>query len=92
MAADIPYTLFIFLTMKRTHIITLVILLSLTILTAICAGFNQLLFLILALSAIKLLLVAFQFMELKKAHNFWKVFLTLILVIIILIIITVKIL
>ena len=28
--------------------------------------------LILAISALKFLLVAFQFMELKKAHSFWK--------------------
>jgi hypothetical protein len=59
--------------MKKKHIITLAILLLLTLLTAIVAGFNHFALLILALSAIKFLLVAFQFMELKKAHVFWKV-------------------
>ncbi|MDR2206975.1 MAG: hypothetical protein LBE36_12570 [Flavobacteriaceae bacterium] len=32
-------------------------------------------FIILGLSAVKFLLVAFQFMEIKKAHIFWKIIL-----------------
>ena len=43
--------------------------------------------LILALFSVKFLLVAFQFMELKKAHSFWKISTIAILIIINLIII-----
>lgn len=43
--------------------------------------------LILALFLVKFLLVAFQFMELKKAHSFWKISTITILIIINLIII-----
>lgn len=43
--------------------------------------------LILALFSVKFILVAFQFMELKKAHSFWKISTIAILIIINLIII-----
>lgn len=43
--------------------------------------------LILALFSVKFILVAFQFMELKKAHSFWKISTITILIIINLIII-----
>ena len=43
--------------------------------------------LILTLFSVKFLLVAFQFMELKKAHSFWKISTIAILIIINLIII-----
>lgn len=56
--------------------ITLDILLFLTGLTALASHLIQskspLVFTILAIGVGKLLLVAFQFMELKKAHLFWK--------------------
>lgn len=62
--------------MKKIHIITLFVLIMLTILTALFSiKFNALKnvsTIILTLSIVKFLLVAFQFMELKKAHVLWK--------------------
>jgi len=62
--------------MKKSTIYTLVALIVLTISTALISNARQLklaaLF-ILVLSGIKFLLVAFNFMELKKAHVFWKI-------------------
>jgi heme/copper-type cytochrome/quinol oxidase subunit 4 len=74
--------------MKKSFIYTYILLLLLTLSTALIAssttiskGIN---FLILGISAIKFLLVAFQFMELKKANSFWKISLSLVLGIIVL--------
>ncbi len=65
--------------MKRKHIYILGILIALTILTALFSNnfsaFKYIVSIILALSCVKFLLVAFQFMELKKAHIFWKILL-----------------
>ena len=65
------------------NIYTLIILLLLTIATAFASrhgqAYNLAILLILVLSGIKFLLVAFQFMELKKAHPFWKTFLIIFL-------------
>jgi heme/copper-type cytochrome/quinol oxidase subunit 4 len=47
-------------------------------------------FLIMGISGIKFLLVAFQFMELKKANSFWKISLILTLGLIIILIIGLK--
>jgi|GEM_PF-6711066 len=47
-------------------------LIVLTLLTAISANANQGAFVLLGVATIKLLLVAFKFMELQKAHLFWK--------------------
>jgi len=62
--------------MKKTHIITLSVLILLTTVTALFSiKFNALKnvsIIILTLSIVKFLLVAFQFMELKKAHVLWK--------------------
>ena len=62
--------------MQKKDIITLSFLILLTILTAIFSqseGIGTFLpLLILVLSGIKFLLVAFNFMELKKANAFWK--------------------
>ena len=62
--------------MQKKDIYTLVGLIILTIITALFATtFNSIKYvsiIILALSIIKFILVAFQFMELKKAHSFWK--------------------
>ena len=44
----------------------------LTLLTAISANAKQGAIVILAFATIKLLLVTFKFMELHKAHLFWK--------------------
>ena len=58
------------------NLTTLGLLLFLTILTALSSGFlasaGFLVPLLLLLAVMKQLLVAFQFMELKKAHIFWK--------------------
>ena len=66
--------------MKRKDILTLLFLVVLTIITGLFSKFYSELkmvnFVIIILSGIKFLLIAFQFMELKKAHIFWKVILT----------------
>jgi len=46
--------------------------------------------LIMVLATFKFLLVAFQFMELKKAHSFWKISLILTLGLIVVLIIGIK--
>ncbi len=65
--------------MKKNDIYTLGILILLTLVSALFATkFESVKYIslgILLLSAIKFLLVAFQFMELKKAHVFWKILL-----------------
>ena len=65
--------------MKNKYTIIYLALLVLTSATAVFSNiFSELKvirILILALSALKFLLVAFNFMELKKAHPFWKVLL-----------------
>ena len=62
--------------MKLTHQNTLVLLYILTLTTALVSkfyyGLSFFATLILGVSAIKFMLVAFQFMEMKKAHGFWK--------------------
>jgi len=61
---------------------TLIALIILTIITALVSNFVELktgVFFILGLSVIKFLFVSFQFMELKKAHIFWKVLILLFL-------------
>ncbi|WP_052273177.1 cytochrome C oxidase subunit IV family protein [Flavihumibacter solisilvae] len=59
--------------MKNKNSITWIVLMLLTIITAFLIGPRYAAILILLISAMKFLLVAFQFMELKKAHSFWKV-------------------
>jgi hypothetical protein len=64
--------------MERKNIYTLIGLFIITTLTAIFSNIDGLkiaAFAILFLSAIKFVLVAFQFMELKKANNLWKILL-----------------
>ncbi len=61
---------------------TLVTLIVLTILSALISNFVDLkiaTFFILILSGIKFIFVSFQFMELKKAHPFWKTIILLFL-------------
>lgn len=65
--------------MSKRNNITWIILLLLTLATALIAGMGNAAYLILGISAMKFLLVAFQFMELKNAHSFWKVSLVIIL-------------
>ena len=62
--------------MTKTISFTLLILIILTIITALVSNLIDLkigVFLILILSVIKFIFVAFQFMELKKANSFWKI-------------------
>ncbi len=70
--------------MEKKDIYTLVALVLLTVSTALFSHFESLkriAFIILVLSGIKFLLVAFQFMELKKAHVIWKILLVGLLVV-----------
>ncbi|PHR72536.1 MAG: hypothetical protein COA67_04630 [Lutibacter sp.] len=80
MVIIVSNNLFNTIIMKRKDILTLVILIVLTIVTGLFSKFYSELKMvnsvILFLSGIKFLLVAFQFMELKKAHIFWKIILT----------------
>lgn len=75
--------------MKKSLLYTYGILILLTISTAFLSNSNVLhvvlVALILGISAIKILVVAFQFMELKKANSFWKYTLSIVLVLIIVI-------
>jgi hypothetical protein len=64
--------------MKDKNKIAIITLLGLTVLSAIVSKYlhvnlNWLTFIILGLSIFKFIIVAFQFMELKKAHVTWKV-------------------
>ncbi len=63
--------------MNRKDIITLGILIVLTIITGLVSqtdgNYSLAVAVILSLSAIKFILVAFKFMELQEAHIFWKV-------------------
>ncbi len=63
--------------MKKKDIYTLGLLIILTFLTALFStnfnSFKYVTFAILVLSAIKFLLVTFNFMDLKHANPFWKV-------------------
>ncbi len=65
--------------MEKKDIYTYISLLLLTAITAFFATnypkIKWISLVILVLSAIKFLLVAFNFMELNKAHTFWKVLL-----------------
>ena len=74
LAFIISDNLFTILNMYKSAIITWIILLALTIISALLSGFENKFvgFIIIALAVIKFLGVAFQFMELKKAHSFWK--------------------
>lgn len=80
-----------FLIMKKELIITFGLLLLLTLTTFVVLNFAANNFIkrtsIIILFSAKFLLVVFQFMELKKAHVFWKTAVVLILALVNLIII-----
>jgi hypothetical protein len=88
LVAAFPDNLFTFLKMERTFNITWLVLIGLTVLSAVFANmdFTYIATIILGLSFLKFVGVAFFFMELKKANTFWKVllvaFLTLLLVVV----------
>lgn len=72
--------------MKKQLFKVYITLLILTVLTAFLSNNNaskMVTLAILGISSVKFLVVAFQFMELKKANSFWKVSLSLFLVILI---------
>jgi len=61
--------------MTKTIKYTLLTLILLTLTTALISNYIDLkvgVFFVLILSALKFILVSFQFMELKKANPFWK--------------------
>ena len=60
--------------MKNKATLTWIILIALTITSALLSRIENkyIVFSILILAALKFLAVAFQFMEIKKAHVFWK--------------------
>ena len=88
-----PISCFVFnsLIMKKELIITFGLLLLLTLTTFVVLNFAANNFIkrssIIILFSAKFLLVVFQFMELKKAHVFWKTAVVLILALVNLIII-----
>jgi len=59
--------------MKNSNLITILILVILSILVAILSQNVVLKSFLLIVFVIKFLLVAFNFMEMKYAHTFWKV-------------------
>lgn len=62
--------------MQKSLRTTYILLIALTLLVVVLNQFEHskgLVILILSISLIKFLTVAFQFMELKSAHSFWKV-------------------
>ena len=71
--------------MQKKDIYNLVALIGLTILTAFFAtqlsSLKNVSIIILVLSAFKFILVSFNFMELKKAHSFWKAIIAIYLII-----------
>ncbi|MDP1843863.1 MAG: hypothetical protein Q8K64_10615 [Sediminibacterium sp.] len=66
--------------MKNKNILTWILLIVLTLITTIIAGMGSVAYLILVVAALKFLLIAFQFMEFKKAHLFWKATLVIVLI------------
>jgi hypothetical protein len=66
--------------MKNRIVWLLLILFTIT--TAFVSGKKYALIIILMLADIKLFLVAFQFMELKKAHLFWRISLSFLIVLV----------
>ncbi len=73
--------------MRNKDFYTLILLILLTIITAIISvyynNFQVVTIIILGLSGIKFLAVSFQFMELKKANSFWKILISTLLFVII---------
>jgi hypothetical protein len=72
--------------MKINNRITWVVLILLTTTTALISEFKYAAYFIIGISVIKSMLVAFQFMELKYAHPFWKTALPLLILLLAIII------
>lgn len=77
MVALIPRNLFNLLAMTKQNISTWILLLVLTIIAGLVSStsLTYVIPLILLLAVLKFIGVAFNFMEMKKAHVFWKVLL-----------------
>ncbi|MEC5164645.1 heme/copper-type cytochrome/quinol oxidase subunit 4 [Flavobacterium sp. PL11] len=77
--------------MKKSLLLSYVFLILLTVSTALISNYftisSVVISLIMSFSAIKFILVAFQFMELKEANSFWKISLLSVLLLIIVVII-----
>jgi len=62
--------------MKNKNTLTILILFVLTISSAVVSNlggyWSWLVFILMGLSALKFILVVFEFMEIKKANSFWK--------------------
>lgn len=80
--------------MKKSLILIYVLLLIITLATSCIANSSIIstiiVALIMVLATFKFLLVAFHFMELKKAHSFWKISLVLTLGLIVVLVIGIK--
>ncbi|WP_281636090.1 cytochrome C oxidase subunit IV family protein [Flavobacterium marginilacus] len=80
--------------MRKSLILIYILLLIITFTVVCVAGWlgvsNIVAPLIMFFAVIKFLLVAFQFMELKKAHSFWKISLTFTLVLFTVLVISLK--
>ena len=74
MVAVVSNNLFTFLIMNKANSFTLIILLVLTITASVISNSSSssVKMAILGVASLKFIGVAFQFMELKKAHIFWK--------------------
>ena len=78
LAYSIPCTLFNLVNMKNPLLLSFVILITLTLCTGLLSYFelisvSYLPLVLMGIAFTKFYLVAYQFMELKKAHTFWKV-------------------
>ncbi len=73
--------LFTLLAMNKKLSLTWISLIGLTVISALIANtsLSYVPFLLISLAGAKFLGIAFQFMELKKAHLFWKIILSLFL-------------
>jgi hypothetical protein len=80
--------------MQKSSLITYGLLILLTITTALISNLTTIssavVSIIMGLSAIKFLLVAFQFMELKKANSFWKISVSLVLGLLVVMIVLIR--
>lgn len=94
MVIIISSNLFILLKMKNSLYLSYAFLVLLTITTALVAcSFSVSAItgiLIMILAAVKFVIVAFQFMELKKAHGFWKTGLIITLLLLVIVIVSLK--
>lgn len=81
--------------MKKTLLINYGLLILLTVSTALISNFVTIsslaICLIMGLSALKFILVSFQFMEMKKANLFWKMSLISVLLLIVISVILLRI-